>query len=164
MRRFCIICFYPYLCKIEEIGVFEVHIFNSVFKTKYIVAFVLLMAVAAFACHAHIGQNFGMTEKTDFPVKSNMFFGDENTGVILIAPGKVSQFGRFESAKELKQRYNGVRQDKILLMEKSLIERYIINVYTNHSIPYYAEVCILLAQLIVMYTFLTDGKKRILKV
>ena len=127
-------------------------------------AFVLLMAVAAFACHAHLGQNFGMTEKTDFPVKRNMFFGYENTGVILIATGKVSEFGRLESAKELKQRYNGVRQDKILLMEKSLIERYIINVYTNHSIPYYAEVCILLAQLIVMYTFLTDGKKRILKV
>ena len=42
------------------------HIFNSVFKTKYIVAFVLLMAVAAFACHAHIGQNVGMTEKNRF--------------------------------------------------------------------------------------------------
>ena len=164
MRRFGIICFYPYLCKDEEIGIFEVHIFNSVFKTKYIVAFVLLMAVAAFVCSAHIGQNFGMTEKTDFPVKSNIFFGNENTDAMLIAPGKVSQFGRFESAKELKQKYNGVRQDKILHAEKSLIERYIINVHTNHSTTYYAEVCILLAQLIVVYTFLTDGKKRILKV
>lgn len=139
------------------------HIFNSVFKTKYIVAFVLLIAVAAFVCPAHIGQNFSMTEKTDFTVKSDIFFGNENTGVILIAQGKVPQFGRFESAKELKQRYSGVRQDKILHAEKSLIERYIINVYKNHSIPYYAEVCILLAQLIVVYTFLTDGKKRILK-
>lgn len=164
MRRFGIICFYPYLCKIEEIGVFEVHIFNSVFKTKYIVAFVFLMAVAAFVCPAHIGQNFVMTEKTDLPVKSNIFFGNENTGVILIAPGKASRFGRFESAKELKQRYSGVRQYKILSVEKSLIERYIINVYTNNSIPYYAEVCILLTQLIAVYTFLTDGKKRILKV
>ena len=134
------------------------HIFNSVSKTKYIVAFVLLMAVAAFVCPAHIGQTFSMTEKTDFTVKSNMFFGDENIGVILIAPGKVPQFGGFEGAKELKQRYNGVRQDRILPAEKSLIERYIINVYTNHSIPYYAEVCILLAQLIVVYTFLKDGK------
>ena len=42
-------------------------------------------------------------------------------------------------------------------------EKYINNVYATARIPYFAEVCKLLAQLIVIYMFMTDGKKRSLK-
>lgn len=138
-------------------------IFNSVYKTKYIVALALLLSFAAFVVFAHMGETFTKPEIPNFTVKSNAFFDYANISALFIAPERTEFFGRFEGVKDLKQRHSTVRQEKILPVEKNVLEKYINNIYANLRIPYYTEVCTLLAQLIVIYIFMTDGKKRILK-
>lgn len=135
-------------------------IFNLVYKTKYIVALALLLAFAVFVAHTHIGETFAKPETPNFPVKSNAFFDYVDISAAFIAPERTGFFGRYESGKELKQRHGVVRQEKILPEAKTVLEKYINNVYANFRIPYYTEVCTLLAQLIVIYIFMTDGKKR----
>lgn len=137
--------------------------FNSVYKTKYFIALALLLAFAVFVAPAHVGETFAKPEKPDFPVKSNAFFDYADISTAFIASERTEFFGRFEGVKELKQRHSTVRQEKVLPAEKTVLEKYINNVYANLRIPYYTEVCTLLAQLIVIYIFMTDGKKRILK-
>lgn len=138
-------------------------IFNSVYKTKYIVALALLVAFAVFVVPTHVGERFGKPETPNFPVKCNSFFDYADISASFITPERTEFFGRFEGVKELKQRHSTVRQEKILPVAKTVLETYINNVYVNLRISYYTEVCTLLAQLIVIYIFMTDGKKRILK-
>ena len=138
-------------------------IFNSIYKTKNIVALALLLAFAVIAVPTHVGESFAKPETPNFPVKSNAFFDYANISASFIAPERTEFFGRFEGVKELKQRHSTVRQEKILPVEKTVLEKYINNIYANLRIPYYTEMCTLLAQLIVIYIFMTDGKKRILK-
>ena len=138
-------------------------IFNLVYKTKYIVALALLLAFAVFVVPAHIGETFAKPETPNFPVKSNAFFDYVDISASFIAPERTEFFGRFEGVKELKQRHGAVRQEKLLPVTKTVLEKYINSVYANLRIPFYTELCTLLAQLIVIYIFMTDGKKRMLK-
>lgn len=139
-------------------------IFNSFYKTKYIVALALLLAFAVFVVPTHVGETFAKPEKPDFPVKSNAFFDYADIiSTAFIAPERTEFFGRFEGVKELKQRHSAVRQEKLLPVTKTILEKYTNNVYASLRIPFYTELCTLLAQLIVIYIFMTDGKKRILK-
>ena len=139
------------------------HIFNSAYKTKYVVVFALLLAFSVFIVPDNIGGIFLKPEKQDFPVKSNDFFNYADISTSFIAPERTEFFGRFEGVKELKQHHSAVRQEKLLPVTKTVLEKYINSVYANLRIPFYMELCTLLAQLVVIYIFMTDGKKRILK-
>ena len=141
-------------------------IFNSVNKTKYFVALALLLSFTVFIGLVHTGETFIKPIKPvnpDFPVKSNAFFNYADMRTAFITSERMEFFGRYEGVRELKQRHNVVRKEKVLPVVKQLLEKYINNVYATARIPYFAEVCKLLAQLIVIYMFMTDGKKRSLK-
>lgn len=135
-------------------------IFNSVNKTKYFTALALFLAFAVFIGPTAAGGTFVKTVKPDFLVKSNAFFNYADMRTAFIAPGRTTFFGRYDGLRELKQRHSFVRQEKLLPATNLLLEKYVNNVYATARIPYYAEVCKLLAQLIVIYIFMTDGKKR----
>lgn len=139
-------------------------IFNLVYKTKYIVALALLLAFAAFVVPTRMGETFAKLETLNFPDKSNAFFDYVDIiSTSFIAPERTEFFCRFEGVKELKQRHSAVRQEKLLPVTKTVLEKYINSVYANLRIPFYTELCTLLAQQIVIYIFMTDGKKRMLK-
>jgi hypothetical protein len=145
---------------IEKIGVFKMHIFNSVYKTKYFIALALLLAFAFLVVLINIG-----TEPTELvipksQVNGNVFFDCGNISTVFVSPAKTEFFGKYEGVKGLKQRHNVVRQDNILSTPDFVLENHINSVYATSRIPYYTEVCKLLAQLIVIYIFMTDGKKR----
>lgn len=135
-------------------------IFNSVNKTKYFIALALLLAFAVFVGYTAAGGAFVKTVKPDFPVKNNAFFNYADMRTAFIAPEITTLFGRYEGVRGLKQRHSVVRQEKLLPATKLLLEKYVNNVYSTARIPYFAEVCKVLSQLIVIYIFMTDGKKR----
>lgn len=148
------------MCKIEKIGVFKVHIFNSVYKNKYFIALALLLVFAVFIAPIETCKTFEKPVNPDFPVKSNAFFSYADMRTAFIAPERTGFFGRYEGVRELKKRHSVVRKEKELPTTKLLLEKYVNNTYATVRIPYYAEVCKLLVQLIVVYMFMTDGKKR----
>lgn len=147
-------------CLNFETGVFKVRIFNSIHKTKYFIALALLLTFAVFVAPINFGETFTKPVSTDYPVKSNSFFNYADIHTAFFVLERTESFSRFESVKDLKQRHSVTRQEKILPATKLLLEKFVNNVYATARIPYYAEVCKLLAQLIVIYMFMTDGKKR----
>ena len=136
------------------------HIFNSVYKTKYFIALALLLVFAVFIAPIDTGETFAKPVNSDLPVKSNAFFNYADIRTAFIATERTEFFGRYEGVRELKQRHSVVRQEKVLPAAKLLLEKYVNNAYATVRMPYYAEVCKLLAQLIVIYMFMTDGKNR----
>lgn len=136
--------------------------FYSLDKTKYIVALALLLTLTVFILPIHAGETFANPLNQFFGVKSNVNFDYADIRTAFISPAKMEFFGRNECIKKLKQRYNAVWQEKILPVSKFVLEDKINKIYETVRIPYYMEICKLLVQLIIIYIFLTDGKKRMM--
>lgn len=139
-------------------------IFNSVNKTKYTAAFLLLLAFSVVIIPYHAGGAFDSFVRSDFSSEGSSCFCYKNIiHESFIYLEKIEPFGSCEVLKKPHSQHRAVRQIKVLPNVNFAAEKYKSYKYAVTKAPHHMQVFKLLAQLIVIYIFLTDGKKRSLK-
>lgn len=136
-------------------------IFNSVNKTKYIVALALLLALAFLVAPVNIRGKSLWLVMTEFQADNNVFFDCANTSPIFMIQKKIEPLRKREDIERLKQ--SAKPQTSILSASGVILEKYKNNIYESDRVVYYIKACTFMAQLIITYILVADGKKRILR-
>ncbi|MBS7299194.1 MAG: hypothetical protein KIG65_08980 [Eubacteriales bacterium] len=92
----------------------------------------------------------------EFKAENNVFFDCANTSPLFMIQKKIEPLRKREDIERLKQ--STKPQTGIMSESGAILEKYKNNIYESDSVVYYIKACTFMAQLIITYVFVADGK------